>query len=154
VFDNTNLTRSRDVNIAESQVADRIALKASHLEDALCIINRQVLDDDVADYRVKIAGVTLFIVVIDDDCVLDFADRDITISQVLDHTTSHGICLDADRAFEVRAAHTAVFGEHIAYAAGDFTTDNDTAVPCSHVAIGNHNILAGRIDAPTVGITA
>ena len=114
-----------------------------------------VFQIDIANGRWVLAGVAFSIEEVNLYHGLgDLADCDISQIDIIDRSAANRVGFDTQGPFEIRAVHSAVFGEDISGASGHFAADDHTAVSVFHAAISDNDIFTRHIDPSAIVVSA
>ena len=121
-------------------------VECNHLYTVFALLAGDVLNVHVAHHGKVSAAAYLIVIVVE----VDFQHRLATLTHlnvagidVLYHTATAGVGLDAHHTVEIGAVHLVVLGKHVAATATDFATDYHATVSVFHFTVTDDDVLAG-----------
>ena len=134
-----------------------IVVEADNKDTKLTFFAGYIFQVNVADSRSETTVTILAVLVLEVDAQHGFATLsygDVTHEHILNQSATTGAGFDADNTVEVWAIHLTVFYIQVAVSAGDFATDDYTAMSFLHITTAYNDVFAGNTPFASVLVTS
>ena len=84
--------------VDQTKVFNGRTLKAAHLKNAFCFVANQIPYFDIANSGVKTAGITFFVMEVNNDGILYFTNFNIAVVDIFNQAAANGVRLKTNTA--------------------------------------------------------
>jgi hypothetical protein len=155
VLDYIRLRHSVEFAVHHTHAVNRGTLETAKIQSILRFSRLQIADFQIAGNWNEFSRFAFFVEEVYLECSRgNLADVNVPRKHVFDEAATHCVVFNAHSDVEVRAIHLAIFRENVAYATRDFAAYGYTAVATFHPAITDHDILQGRAQPATIGVSS
>ena len=156
--DGVALSHSVEAAVAHGDVMHiGVLFQTNHLHSVFGLLAGDILHQHIPHRWVKSPAAHLVVLIVEVDFqhrLSALAHLDVAHEDILYHTSSARVRLDAQHTVQVGRVHRAVVGKHVAASSADFRADDHTAMPILHLAVSHDDVLTGHGASASVAVAS